>query len=233
MSTNNVDNSNPCRVYVGNLDWEVTWRDLKDHMRDMGHIQRVDVVKDWDGRSRGFGFVDFSNEHDALRAITELNDTELKSRRIIVREDRNLGRKGIPTRERRIVEKLAPDGPREFGFSKVVVVGNLAPEVTWRNLKDLFRSAGAVSRADIIFDEDRVSTGVAIVEFRFGSDVNNAISQFNETFLGENIITVRPATAEDRFITGKVSGQGRRVYVGQLAWSVTWQVSHLSTHMGV
>lgn len=220
-----LEHTSKCRVYVGNLDWEITWRDLKDHMRVIGHIRRADVMEDSNGRSRGFGIVEFNNEHDAMRAIAELNDTVLKSRRIFVREDRDLSKKAPLTKVHKVVEKKAPAGPREFDFSKVVIVSNLVPEIAWQDLKDQFRPAGAITRADIISGEDGVSTGVGIVEFRSANDVSNAVSLFNDSVFRENIVVVRPATAEDEFIKGKAPGHGRRVYVGQLAWSVAWQVS--------
>ena len=31
------------RVYVNNLSWSVRWQDLKDHMREAGHVTRAEV----------------------------------------------------------------------------------------------------------------------------------------------------------------------------------------------
>mmetsp|Transcript_171 Transcript_171/g.295 ORF Transcript_171/g.295 Transcript_171/m.295 type:complete len:219 (-) Transcript_171:449-1105(-) len=82
------------RVYVGNLAWSVSWQDLKDHMRDAGDVQYSKVLTDRDGRSKGCGIVEFSTVEGAKDAIEKLTDTELKGRKIFVREDREDGKRG-------------------------------------------------------------------------------------------------------------------------------------------
>jgi RNA recognition motif-containing protein len=76
------------RVYVGNLSWDVQWQDLKDHFKQTGHVLRADVMQEPDGRSKGCGIVEYTSSSDASRAISELNQTDLKGRTIFVREDR-------------------------------------------------------------------------------------------------------------------------------------------------
>merc|ERR1711920_23367 len=49
---------------------------------------RADVMMSEDGRSRGFGIVQFSSAKSARKAIASLHDSELEGRTIIVREDR-------------------------------------------------------------------------------------------------------------------------------------------------
>lgn len=78
-----------CTVYVGNLSYQVTWEDLKDHMRQAGNVVRANLIKDADGRSRGCGLVDYETVEEANQAISTLHDTKLKGRLIYVREDRD------------------------------------------------------------------------------------------------------------------------------------------------
>ncbi len=40
------------RVYVGNLSWQTSWQDLKDHMRKAGNVVRADIFLDETGRSK-------------------------------------------------------------------------------------------------------------------------------------------------------------------------------------
>jgi len=76
------------RVYVGNLSWDTAWQDLKDHMRQAGHVVRADVLVDSDGRSKGCGVVEYGSAEDAQRAIDQLNQSNLRGRNIFVRQDR-------------------------------------------------------------------------------------------------------------------------------------------------
>lgn len=48
------------KVFVSNLAFGVGWQNLKDHMRQAGNVLRADVFVDYDGRSKGYGTVEFS-----------------------------------------------------------------------------------------------------------------------------------------------------------------------------
>jgi RNA recognition motif-containing protein len=72
-------------IYVGNLSYEVTEEDLKEAFEVFGEVEAVRVLKDnYSGRSKGFGFVEMSNNADAQSAINGLNDKELKGRTLKV-----------------------------------------------------------------------------------------------------------------------------------------------------
>ena len=72
-------------IYVGNLSYEVTDEDLKEAFKVFGEVETVRVLKDNDtGRSKGFGFVEMSNNADAQSAIDGLNDKDLKGRALKV-----------------------------------------------------------------------------------------------------------------------------------------------------
>eukprot|EP00555_Chaetoceros_dichaeta_P015713 CAMPEP_0198258294 /NCGR_PEP_ID=MMETSP1447-20131203/7762_1 /TAXON_ID=420782 /ORGANISM="Chaetoceros dichaeta, Strain CCMP1751" /LENGTH=174 /DNA_ID=CAMNT_0043945381 /DNA_START=80 /DNA_END=601 /DNA_ORIENTATION=+ len=88
-STADQTSDSSCRVYIGNLSWDVTWVELKDHMKTTGcEVTRADVLASPDGRSKGCGIVEFENAEGASRAVLTLNDTDLLGRQIFVREDR-------------------------------------------------------------------------------------------------------------------------------------------------
>jgi cold-inducible RNA-binding protein len=77
------------KIYVGNLSYEVTEDDLQKAFEGFGQIESVRIIKDnYSGRSKGFGFVEMSNNADAQSAINDLNDKELKGRKIKVNEAR-------------------------------------------------------------------------------------------------------------------------------------------------
>jgi len=72
-------------IYVGNLSYEVTEEDLQNAFEGFGQIESVKIIKDnYSGRSKGFGFVEMSNNADAQSAINGLNDKELKGRKLKV-----------------------------------------------------------------------------------------------------------------------------------------------------
>ncbi len=77
------------RLYVGNLSWSTTNDSLKAFFAQIGPVVSAEVVTNkFDGRSKGFGFVEMETEDDAQRAINELNRKELDGRMIFVNEAR-------------------------------------------------------------------------------------------------------------------------------------------------
>ncbi len=76
-------------IYVGNLSTEVTEEDLKNLFSAYGNITSVKVIKDmYSGASKGFGFIELSNQTEAQKAINELNSKDLKGKSIVVNEAR-------------------------------------------------------------------------------------------------------------------------------------------------
>ena len=81
-----------CRLYIGNLSWDVKWQDLKDYFATVGRVVRADVEEE-NGKSKGWGIVEYSSPEEASEAMVRLNDTDLKGRPVHVREDREAGGK--------------------------------------------------------------------------------------------------------------------------------------------
>ena len=74
------------KLYVGNLPWSTGEAELEELFGGIGEVRSANVITDRDtGRSRGFGFVEMSND-DAKRAIEELNGNEVDGRAIRVNE---------------------------------------------------------------------------------------------------------------------------------------------------
>jgi RNA recognition motif-containing protein len=77
------------KLYVGNLSYSVTDADLAKLFEPHGAIQSAQVIMDRDtGRSKGFGFVEMSNDQEAQAAIAALNGQEVGGRALTVNEAR-------------------------------------------------------------------------------------------------------------------------------------------------
>jgi len=75
-------------IYVGNLSWNLTEEDLSNLFAPYGTVVSAKIVTDKfnNNRSKGFGFVEMSDDEAARQAISNLHDTELSGRKIIVNE---------------------------------------------------------------------------------------------------------------------------------------------------
>ncbi|KAL1979868.1 hypothetical protein VTN96DRAFT_5048 [Rasamsonia emersonii] len=80
------------KLFIGGLAWHTTDETLRQGFEKYGTIEEAIVVKDRDtNRSRGFGFVRFSNETEAEAAINAMNNQEFDGRVIRVDKASNTG----------------------------------------------------------------------------------------------------------------------------------------------
>ena len=76
-------------LYCGNLSFNVSSSDLEQLFSQFGSVASAQVIADRDtGRSKGFGFVEMSNDAEAQTAINELNDSDYGGRPLKVNEAR-------------------------------------------------------------------------------------------------------------------------------------------------
>ncbi len=85
------------KLYVGNLSYSVTEADLRELFSQAGEIKEVTLILDRNTqRSKGFGFVEMTNQADAEKAIQMFNNYDMDGRPLTVniarpREERGSG----------------------------------------------------------------------------------------------------------------------------------------------
>mmetsp|Transcript_7121 Transcript_7121/g.11629 ORF Transcript_7121/g.11629 Transcript_7121/m.11629 type:complete len:487 (-) Transcript_7121:166-1626(-) len=179
-------------VYVGNLAYETTWQELKDHMRRVGNIDKADILQGNDGRSKGCGIVIYQNPKEAQRAIRELQNSELNGRPIFVREDRESsgGGGGFGHRSNiRTSANLMPGTPSEQGCQ--LYVGNLSWGTSWRELKHYFKQCGEVDRAEVAEGPDGTKRGFGLIRFHRAGDAREAIERLDGAEFMGRVLEVR------------------------------------------
>jgi RNA recognition motif-containing protein len=76
-------------IYVGNLAYTMSEDGLKDAFEAFGAVDSARIIMDREtNRSKGFGFVEMSDDSEAKAAIEALNQTELDGRKLVVNEAR-------------------------------------------------------------------------------------------------------------------------------------------------
>src|SRR5580700_8935566 len=77
------------KLYVGNLSYTVDSSELEQLFGAHGQVVSAQIINDRDtGRSKGFGFVEMSNDTEATAAITALNGQQHQGRALTVNEAR-------------------------------------------------------------------------------------------------------------------------------------------------
>lgn len=73
------------RLYVGNLSYQTTEDELRTFFEGAGAVSNVAIIMERDtGRSKGFGFVEFATEEEAVRAKQMFDGSQLRNRTLKV-----------------------------------------------------------------------------------------------------------------------------------------------------
>ncbi|KDR79980.1 hypothetical protein GALMADRAFT_62660 [Galerina marginata CBS 339.88] len=194
------------QLFIGNLPYRVRWQDLKDLFRKAGTVLRADVSLGPDNRSRGYGTVLLATAEDAGRAVDMFNGYSWQTRVLEVRLDRllpdydtqfsSLGSSTPST------SSSSPYPPQASSSSRPDPGSSRSDEpeylstyqgsdpnscrnlflpfhCQWQDLKDLFRQAGTILRADVALGPDGRSRGFGTVVFATEYDAERAVKMFN------------------------------------------------------
>ena len=75
------------KLFVGGLSWDTDDHSLRGAFEQFGEVAEAKVIADREtGRSRGFGFVTFSDDGSATTAMEQMDGVELDGRNINVNE---------------------------------------------------------------------------------------------------------------------------------------------------
>ena len=76
-------------IYVGNLSYNLTEEDLRAMFTEYGEASSAKLIMDrYTGQSKGFGFVEMSDDSAAQKAIDELNGRDFSGRSLTVNKAR-------------------------------------------------------------------------------------------------------------------------------------------------
>ncbi len=75
------------KLFIGGLSWNTSEERLREAFEQFGDLDDIRIITDREtGRSRGFGFVTFTEEESAQKAIAEMDGSSLDGRNIKVNE---------------------------------------------------------------------------------------------------------------------------------------------------
>ena len=124
-------------VYVQNLPLEINEEDIHKHFSNAGEVYSVVIAKKGT-QSRGYGFVQYYRQKDARSALISLENSTLHGRNLSLRlSEKKLTSAGNTKR------KLHDFGEQK---SNKISVKNISFQVTKKEISDLFKPFGQISR---------------------------------------------------------------------------------------
>ena len=78
-------------IYVGNLSYDMTEDQLRKEFEAYGAVNSARLITNrYNGKSKGFGFVQMPNREEAEKAVAALNDKDIMGRKMKCNEAKNL-----------------------------------------------------------------------------------------------------------------------------------------------
>lgn len=76
-------------IFVAKLSYNTSEDQVRSAFESFGQVDSVKIITDkFDGRSKGYGFVEMPNDAEGLAAIDDLNESEMDGRQIVVKKAR-------------------------------------------------------------------------------------------------------------------------------------------------
>ncbi|OVA11248.1 RNA recognition motif domain [Macleaya cordata] len=192
IATNKVKFNN---VFVKNLSESTTDEDLQKTFGEYGTITSAVVMRDADGKSKCFGFVNFENPDDAGQAVEALNGKKIDDKEWFVGKAQKKSE-----RENELKEKFQSMKETVDKFQGVnLYVKNLDDSVDDDKLRDLFLDFGTITSCKVMRDPSGISRGSGFVAFSTPEEASRALAEMNGKMIASKPLYVALAQRkEDR-----------------------------------
>ncbi|KAK2180910.1 hypothetical protein NP493_420g02015 [Ridgeia piscesae] len=182
-----------CTVFVSNLDFKVNEEGLKELFSKLGDIAEVRLVKNFKGKSKGYAYVEFTDELPVTPAL---------------RLDRQPV-DGRPMYVSLCQEKTASTGQSKFKYATALeknklFVKGLPFTITREAVETIFQQHGQVKDIRLVTHKSGKFKGLAYVEYEDETMASHAVLKTDGLVIGEHTIEVaisnppvrkQPATA--------------------------------------
>ncbi|KAM7507952.1 hypothetical protein LguiA_018405 [Lonicera macranthoides] len=181
-------------VYVKNLSETTTDEDLNDIFGKYGFITSAVVMKDANGKSRCFGFVNFEDPDAAAAAVENLNGTSNDDKVLFVGKAQRKGEREAELRAKFEQERISR-------FEKLqganLYLKNLDDSIDDERLKELFSEFGTVTSCKVMLDPQGVSKGSGFVAFSNPEEATRALNEMNGKMIGRKPLYVAVAQRKE------------------------------------
>ncbi|XP_058769931.1 polyadenylate-binding protein 5-like [Vicia villosa] len=184
-------------VYVKNLSETMNDKELKYLFGPFGTITSAAIMKDTNGKSRGFGFVNFQSPDSAATAVEKLNGTTIND------DDDKVLFVGRAQRkaEREHELKVKFEQERISRYKKLqganLYLKNLDDGFSDEKLKDLFSDFGTITSCKVMLDSHGHSKGSGFVAFSTPEEASKALNEMNGKLVGRKPLFVAVAQRKE------------------------------------
>ncbi|KAG7030974.1 Polyadenylate-binding protein 2 [Cucurbita argyrosperma subsp. argyrosperma] len=159
-------------VFVKNLSETTTEEDLNKVFSEFGTITSIVVMRDADGKSKCFGFVNFENADDAARAVDALNGNVFDDKEWYVGRAQKKSEREVELKNR--FEQTMKEAADKYQGANLYIK-NLDDSISDDKLKEAFRGYSIL----VMRDPNGVSRGSGFVAFSTPEEASRALMEMN------------------------------------------------------
>ncbi|KAE8840204.1 hypothetical protein CFE70_000093 [Pyrenophora teres f. teres 0-1] len=141
--------ANFTNIYVKNIDLDVSDDDFRDLFEKHGDITSASIARDDQGKSRGFGFVNYIKHEAASAAVDALNDTDFRGQKLYVGRAQKKHEREEELRKQYEAARLEKQSKYQ-GVN--LYIKNLNDDVDDEKLRDMFTPFGTITSAKVMRD---------------------------------------------------------------------------------
>ncbi|XP_028781146.1 polyadenylate-binding protein 2 [Neltuma alba] len=171
-----IDKTKFNNVFVKNLSETTTDEDLKRTFGEFGTITSAVVMRDADGKSKCFGFVNFENADDAARAVDSLNGKKIDDKEWYVGKAQKKSERELELKLR--FEQTMKEAADKYQGANLYVK-NLDDSIGDDKLRELFSPFGNITSCKVMRDPNGISRGSGFVAFTTPEEAARALSDMN------------------------------------------------------
>ncbi|KAF8163350.1 hypothetical protein B0H34DRAFT_745218 [Crassisporium funariophilum] len=168
-------------LYVKNIDPEMGQDEFEALFSQFGAVTSALISVDEEGKSKGFGFVNYENHEEAQQAVDALHDSEHYGRKIFVSRAQKKAEREEELRrsyEQAKMEKLS----KYQGVN--LYIKNLEDDVDDEKLRAEFEVFGTVTSCKVMRDDKNTSKGFGFVCFSTPDEATKAVAEMNNKMIG-------------------------------------------------
>ncbi|KAJ4847829.1 hypothetical protein Tsubulata_011784 [Turnera subulata] len=158
------------QLFVVNLPFNSSVKEIKNHFGQCGTATYVEIIRQEDGKSKGYGFVTMASGEEAQAAVDKLDSHEFSGRKIGVRFAKRFRKKNSPP---------PPPILRREETEHKLFVSNLAWKVRVGHLKEFFSDFNPFTTR-VVFEGPGKAAGYGFVSFAIREEAEAAFSAKNE-----------------------------------------------------
>uniref|UniRef100_A0A8C2I223 RNA-binding protein 28 n=1 Tax=Cyprinus carpio TaxID=7962 RepID=A0A8C2I223_CYPCA len=201
-------------VFVRRLPATATNEHLAEVFSEIGPLKNCFVVRDRETeKCRGFGYVTFSMEDDAQRAIKEVREYEGEKIFVTVakkKPDDKKKKKKVKT-EGETKSPAKRTGIKKIKLKARLIIRNLSFKCEDDDLKQIFSEFGTVMEAKIPLKPDGKKRSFAFVQFKNMAEAGKALAAMNLKEIKDRQVAVDWAIAKDKYLANQSAGAADNV----------------------